>query len=155
VAFGVNRVSSTVVFGGAGRPIQQDVEMLSIMRPDILIGTPGRILDLILKVCVAVSSVNILVLDEADKLITKEFVPQLVGLADRLPHFPARQTILVSATFTDRHLTDFALKYMDPNFTFVAVGEQGKNQLLDRQVQIVHLPGLFCLLGCWDGSSSA
>lgn len=72
-----------------------------IMRLDeevhIIIATPGRVLDLLKKGILQVESFKMLVLDEADKLLSQDFRPMLDGIINKLPK--TRQILLYSATF--------------------------------------------------------
>ncbi|KAF8331296.1 P-loop containing nucleoside triphosphate hydrolase protein [Cantharellus anzutake] len=63
----------------------------------ILVGTPGRILDLASKEVADLSSCGVYVMDEADKLLSPEFTPVMVELLEFCP--PQRQVMLFSATF--------------------------------------------------------
>jgi len=63
----------------------------------ILVGTPGRVLDLVNKGVANMSECNILVMDEADKLLSPEFQPIIEQLITHLP--VDRQILLFSATF--------------------------------------------------------
>jgi len=63
----------------------------------IMVGTPGRILDLAGKGCADLSNVSTFVLDEADKLVSDDFQPIIHRLMDFLPK--SRQIMLFSATY--------------------------------------------------------
>lgn len=63
----------------------------------ILVGTPGRIIDLASKGVANLNNVSMLVMDEADKLLSPEFVPLIEKLISFVP--PSRQILLFSATF--------------------------------------------------------
>ena len=64
--------------------------------PQIIIGTPGRIIDHLEQKTISLKSVGILVLDEADRMLDMGFAPQLKRIVLSLPH--ERQTMLFSAT---------------------------------------------------------
>lgn len=66
---------------------------------DILVGTPGRIIDLTLSRTLQFSGVKKLVVDEVDEMIGLGFRPQLVQILDKLP--PRRQNLLFSATLAE------------------------------------------------------
>jgi ATP-dependent RNA helicase RhlE len=66
---------------------------------DILVGTPGRVLDMVLSRFLLLSSVRQLVIDEVDEMLNLGFRTQITGLLDRLP--ARRQNLLFSATMTD------------------------------------------------------
>ncbi len=87
---------ATVVLGGvAMRPQVQALQR----RTDILVATPGRLLDHMQQRTVDLSGVEVLVLDEADRMLDMGFMPALRRINDALPR--ARQTLLLSATISD------------------------------------------------------
>lgn len=67
--------------------------------PHILIATPGRLIDHLENKSVNLASTNILVLDEADRMLDMGFAPQIKKILDRVPK--NRQTMLFSATMPD------------------------------------------------------
>ncbi len=87
------RVSATVIVGGAD--MQAQVRGLR-QRPDIVVATPGRLLDHMWNGTILLSSIRILVLDEADRMLDMGFAPQINQILDALPE--QRQTLLFSAT---------------------------------------------------------
>ena len=87
------RISATVIVGGAD--MQAQVRGLR-QRPDILVATPGRLLDHMWNGTVVLSSIKMLVLDEADRMLDMGFAPQINQILDALPE--QRQTLLFSAT---------------------------------------------------------
>jgi ATP-dependent RNA helicase RhlE len=87
------RSKNTVIFGGVSQHNQTRALRLS---PEILIATPGRLLDLCNQKIVDLSAVEILVLDEADRMLDMGFihdVRRVIGLVPR-----KRQTLFFSAT---------------------------------------------------------
>ena len=87
------RISATVIVGGAD--MQAQVRGLR-QRPDILVATPGRLLDHMWNGTISLSSIKMLVLDEADRMLDMGFAPQINQILDALPE--VRQTLLFSAT---------------------------------------------------------
>ncbi len=84
---------STVVFGGVG----QNPQVLALKRGvDILVATPGRLLDLMQQGHIKLSHLEIFVLDEADRMLDMGFVHDVKKVMKVLP--PKRQTLLFSAT---------------------------------------------------------
>lgn len=86
----------------------------------IIVGTPGRVLDLINQGILWLNEVRYLVLDEADEMLDRGFAPDVEKIMSRVT--PARQTALFSATFSewirktiDRHLNDPITVSVDPN----------------------------------------
>jgi len=67
---------------------------------DILIATPGRLLDFCQQELVHLDLVEILVLDEADRMLDMGFIPQVTQIIEQTPSTKSRQTLLFSATFS-------------------------------------------------------
>lgn len=68
---------------------------------DILVATPGRLLDFASNKDVYLDQVEVLVLDEADRMLDMGFIPQVRRIVRLTPHREDRQTLFFSATFTD------------------------------------------------------
>ncbi len=93
-AYGRNiRVTVATVFGGI--PINRQMRDLH-RGVDVLVATPGRLIDLIDRKAVMLNAVEVAVLDEADQMLDLGFIPALRRLMPLLPR--ARQTMLFSAT---------------------------------------------------------
>lgn len=86
------KVKSAAVFGG----VSINPQMMKLNGTDILVATPGRLLDLISKNAISIADLNTLVLDEADKVLSLGFKLELDEILNRLPK--KRQNILFSAT---------------------------------------------------------
>src|SRR6266446_316819 len=84
---------ATVIFGGVGYG-QQREDLKRGM--DILVATPGRLLDLMQQGDVRLNDINALVLDEVDRMLDMGFLPDVRKIVDRCPK--QRQTLLFSAT---------------------------------------------------------
>lgn len=83
------RISATVIMGGAD--MQAQVRGLR-QQPDILVATPGRLLDHMWNGTINLAPIKILVLDEADRMLDMGFAPQINQILDALP--VERQTLL-------------------------------------------------------------
>jgi len=96
-AYGTHlKVSSAVIFGGVNvnpqiRKLKQGV--------DILVATPGRLLDLFRQKAVRFDCVRTFVLDEADRMLDMGFIPDITRIQRQLPE--KKQTLLFSATFSN------------------------------------------------------
>ena len=86
---------STVIFGGVNQRPQVATLRQGV---DVLIATPGRLLDLVNQKVLFISSVNILVLDEADRMLDMGFKRDLDKIMSIIPR--QRQNLLFSATFS-------------------------------------------------------
>jgi ATP-dependent RNA helicase RhlB len=71
---------------------------------DILAGTPGRLLDFCRRNEVSLRGVEVLVLDEADRMLSMGFIPDVRAIIRQTPNKVDRQTLLFSATFSDHIL---------------------------------------------------
>ncbi|MCP5298164.1 MAG: DEAD/DEAH box helicase [Chromatiaceae bacterium] len=87
---------SAVIFGGVGINPQIDVLRRGV---DILVATPGRLLDHARQRTVDLSAVEMLVLDEADRMLDMGFIHDIRKVLALLP--PRRQNLLFSATYSD------------------------------------------------------
>jgi len=96
-------LSSMVVYGGTDVEPQKERLREGV---DILVATPGRLLDLVYQRALFFDDLAFLVLDEADRMLDMGFIDDLNKIIDRLPG--DRQSVLFSATLTDdvRHLAD-------------------------------------------------
>ncbi|MCX7842082.1 MAG: DEAD/DEAH box helicase [Clostridia bacterium] len=93
------------VYGG--QPIDRQISALK-KRPQIIIGTPGRILDHMRRRTLKLSSLKMLVLDEADEMLNMGFREDIDTILEKIPE--ERQTILFSATMP-REILELTSKY--------------------------------------------
>ena len=112
---------SAVIFGGVGQAPQVAALENGV---DILVATPGRLNDLIGQGHVSLSSLEIFVLDEADRMLDMGFIHDVRRVIDKTPE--KKQTLLFSATMppeiqeiADRLLHDMAVVQVDPPATTV------------------------------------
>jgi ATP-dependent RNA helicase RhlE len=89
---------SFCVYGGVN--INPQIEAMK-KGVEILVATPGRLLDLVQQKAVNLRTVQILILDEADRMLDMGFIPDIKRIIALLPQPPQRQTLLFSATFSD------------------------------------------------------
>jgi ATP-dependent RNA helicase RhlE len=90
------KLTSTVIFGGVG--INPQIKQLK-HGVDILVATPGRLLDHMQQGTVNLNQIEILVLDEADRMLDMGFIKDIRRILAVLPK--KRQNLLFSATFSD------------------------------------------------------
>jgi ATP-dependent RNA helicase RhlE len=90
------KLRSTVIFGGVGFNPQADELRRGV---DIVVATPGRLLDHVEQRTIDLRQVEILVLDEADRMLDMGFIPAIRRVLALLP--AKRQNLLFSATFPD------------------------------------------------------
>lgn len=87
---------STVVYGGISIDAQIDAVRSGI---EILVATPGRLLDHLQQKTLALNKVEILILDEADRMLDMGFLPDIKQIIQLLPE--KRQNLMFSATFSE------------------------------------------------------
>jgi len=87
------RVSHAVIFGGVGQRPQTTAMSRGV---DILVATPGRLLDLMQQGFVKLDAVEVFVLDEADRMLDMGFIHDIRRVIERLPQ--KRQSVFLSAT---------------------------------------------------------
>lgn len=98
-----------VFYGGVGYAHQEQLLKQGI---DIIVGTPGRLIDFNRSGKLDFSDVNILVIDEADRLFDMGFFPDLKKIIQKMPPKSARQTMLFSATL-NYEVRKIAYEYMN------------------------------------------
>jgi ATP-dependent RNA helicase RhlE len=126
------QLSSTVIFGGVGMNPQIERVKKGV---DILVATPGRLLDLQQQGFMDLSQVQMLVLDEADRMLDMGFIHDVKKVLALLPK--EKQSLLFSATFSDeiRALAEGLLK--NPQ----SVQVTPRNTTVQRITQTVHPVG--------------
>ncbi|AVS68081.1 RNA helicase [Paracidovorax avenae] len=125
-------VKSTVIFGGVGMNPQIDRIKRGV---DILVATPGRLLDLQQQGFLDLSKVEILVLDEADRMLDMGFIHDVKKVLALVPR--DKQSLLFSATFSDeiRELANTLLK--NPQ----SIQVTPRNTTVQRITQVIHPVG--------------
>ena len=121
---------STVVYGGVDMKPQEAMLKGGV---EVLVATPGRLLDHAGSKVVHLSQVQFLVLDEADRMLDMGFLPDLKRILDLLPS--KRQTLLFSATFDDS-IVGLARSFLQ-NPLKVEVAR--KNTAAETVEQVVHM----------------
>ncbi|MGB5791410.1 DEAD/DEAH box helicase [Poseidonibacter sp.] len=118
---------SAVIFGGVGINPQKAAIRKGV---DILIATPGRLLDLISQDCLDLSRVEFFVLDEADRMLDMGFIHDIKKVLKLLPSH--RQNLLFSATFSSeiKKLADGLLD----NPTLIEVARRNTSSEIVKQV---------------------
>ena len=125
-----NPIRSTTIYGGVG--FDPQVRALRA-GPEIVVATPGRLLDHLGQRTIDLSKVEILVLDEADRMLDMGFIRDIRKILAILP--PRRQNLLFSATFSDeiRRLADGLLD------SPASVQVTPRNSPTELVTQVVHM----------------
>src|SRR5512143_823850 len=128
--YGAQRpIRSTTIYGGVG--FDPQVRALRA-GPEIVVATPRRMLDHLTQRTVDLSHVEILVLDEADRMLDMGFIRDIRKILAVLP--ARRQNLLFSATFSDE-IRRLAADFLDQP---AAVQVSPRNQATDLVTQVVH-----------------
>jgi ATP-dependent RNA helicase RhlE len=126
------KLSSAVVFGGVGMNPQISRVKKGV---DILVATPGRLLDLMQQGVLDLGQVQILVLDEADRMLDMGFIHDVKKVLAAVPK--DKQSLLFSATFSDEIRDLAATLLRDPQ----SVQVTPRNTTVQRITQIIHPVG--------------
>ena len=139
----VKRLQIAAVYGGVGIGPQAK----RARRADILVATPGRLIDLVTRKLLRLDQVRICVLDEADRMLDMGFLPDVTRILQMLR--PDRQTMLFSATLDGEvgrlaarftrdavlhEVGDSGLHLTDATHRFIAVEQPRKTQALIREL---------------------
>ncbi|KAK7330122.1 hypothetical protein VNO77_24308 [Canavalia gladiata] len=128
-------VKVVVAYGGAS--IAQQLWHLE-KGVDILVATPGRLVDIIERERVSLKKIKYLALDEADRMLDMGFEHQMRKIVDQM-HMPppgVRQTMLFSATFPN-DIQKLASDFLS-NYIFLTVGRAGSStELIAQKIQFV------------------
>lgn len=120
------RIKSTVLIGGSS----MEKQLISLRKkPQIVIGTAGRIIDHLKRSSISLSFFNYLILDEMDRMLDMGMKEQLEQIYAHLPE--NKQVLMFSATMPD-HIIDLSQKYMS-NPTRVTIGISTKPSSLIKQ----------------------
>lgn len=103
---GIFGFKTVVIIGGDF--IGRQIKMLRA-NPDVIVATPGRLIDHLQQKTISLSKVDVLVLDEADRMLDMGFEPQIRKILALVP--TNRQTMLFSATMPSA-ISEIAAKYM-------------------------------------------
>lgn len=115
-------VKPAVVYGGVS--INNQIAEIE-SGCDLLVATPGRLIDLIKRGHISLSAIKFLVLDEADMILDMGFMPQISEICNDfdMPETGSRQTAMFSATFPNS--IQMLAKQFLSNYVFLSVGRIG------------------------------
>ncbi len=124
-----------VVFGGTDYDKQRQTVAEGV---DVLIGTPGRLIDYFKQHVFDLRHVQVLVLDEADRMFDLGFIADIRFILRRLPRPELRQSMLFSATLSQRVL-ELAYEHMN-NPELVRI--EPDKVTIDRIRQVIYFPAM-------------
>lgn len=128
-----------------GIDYQKQIDELEKNVVDIAVATPGRLIDFVGSKKINLSYVEILVIDEADRMLDMGFIPQVRQIIAACPKKEFRQTMLFSATFTDDILTLAERWAMDP-IRIEIEPEKVTTDTIDQKVYLVTVEEKYKLL---------
>lgn len=103
---------------------------------DLLVATPGRLLDFVRSRVVDLSKVDTLVIDEADRMLDMGFIPDVRSIVNRLPPKEQRCTMLYSATLSD-DVMRLARQWMEEPVSVEVESEQVTTKTVKQVVYVV------------------
>lgn len=116
-----------------GQPITKQITQLK-RKPQIVVGTPGRLLDLIQRGMVQLDQVHTMVIDEADEMLKMGFVKDVTKLIEAVP--PARQLVMFSAT-TNQDVQTISWKFQqEPVEIHVEAKEEDKPKITQYTIVV-------------------
>ncbi len=132
-----------------GMDYEKQRKQLAAAPVDIIVATPGRLIDFANKQEIYLDQVELLVIDEADRMLDMGFIPDVKRIVRLTPQKTHRQTLLFSATFT-RDVLSLASQWTYHPVTVEIEQEHATNALVEQKVYIVtteqKIPLLFNLI---------
>ena len=127
-------LKTVTLIGGAD--YQKQLGKVNAAPVDIVVATPGRLIDFMERRDLALDRVEILVLDEADRMLDMGFIPQVKRIVRATPHKEDRQTLLFSATFT-QDILNLAKQWTYEPVTVEIEPERVATASVDQRVYLV------------------
>lgn len=125
---GIKNLNTVSVLGGMPFPAQNRL----LSRPyDIMVATPGRLLDHMNRGRIVFERLDMLVLDEADRMLDMGFIDDVEHIANACP--PDRQTVFFSATFEDRMAKLAATLLKDPHRISIS-SQTSKHEQIEQRI---------------------
>ncbi|MDD4098585.1 MAG: DEAD/DEAH box helicase [Lentisphaeria bacterium] len=109
--------TTVAVYGGMDYDRQRSLLAKGV---DLVVATPGRLIDYLRQHVVDLSTVEVVVIDEADRMLDMGFIPDVKRIVGHLPKAETRQTMLFSATLS-RDIMNLAARWMRPEPVIVEV----------------------------------
>lgn len=125
------RFRSVAIYGGVEYNSQINALKTGV---ELVVATPGRMIDLYKSRTLSLDDIEIFVIDEADRMFDMGFAPDIMYIASRLPKKKPRQTMLFSATI-DSNVRTLASRYMSPDPAMIEIEpEQVTVNTIDQKI---------------------
>ncbi|MCR4286619.1 MAG: DEAD/DEAH box helicase, partial [Deltaproteobacteria bacterium] len=122
---------SVAIYGGVEYGKQLNALKTGV---ELVVATPGRMIDLYKSRALSLDNIGIFVIDEADRMFDMGFAPDIMYIAGRLPKNKPRQTMLFSATI-DANVRKLAARYMLPEPVMIEIEpEQVTVNAIDQKI---------------------
>ncbi|MBS1155903.1 MAG: helicase [Proteobacteria bacterium] len=122
---------STMVFGGVNMEEQSKILRGGV---EIVVATPGRLLDHVQQKTISLGQVEILVLDEADRMLDMGFIPDIRRILDLLTN--RKQTLMFSATFSPE-IKKLAAEFLNNPETIEVARQNATNEMVKQELHPV------------------
>ena len=119
-----------------GMDYQKQLNRLGNEVVDLVVATPGRLIDFMSRRDIYLDHVETLVLDEADRMLDMGFIPQVKRIVRATPHKDHRQTLLFSATFT-QDILNLAQQWTYQPITIEIEPESVATDTVDQKIYLV------------------
>src|SRR3989337_64378 len=124
-------IRSVAVYGGVEYGAQTGALKTGV---DLVVATPGRMIDLYKSKSLSLDGIEIFIIDEADRMFDMGFAPDIMYIAGKLPKKAPRQTMLFSATI-DSTVRRLAARYMKPDPVMIEIEpEQVTVSAIDQKI---------------------
>jgi len=128
-----------------GMDFERQKKVLENERVDILVATPGRLIDFLTRGKLNLRNVEQLVLDEADRMLSMGFIPDVRRIIRQTPPKRRRQTLLFSATFNDEVLRLAEQWTLEPEHVVIEPASVTTDNI-DQRIYMVSAQDKFALL---------
>jgi len=136
-------LKSLAVYGGMDYDRQKQEVLSSPV--DLLVATPGRLLDYVKSRVINLSNVDTLVIDEADRMLDMGFIPDVRRIIGNLPPKDKRTTMLYSATLNDTVMR-LAMNWMEEPFKAEVESETNATDTVKQVVYVIQAKDKFTVL---------
>ncbi|HEY4254787.1 MAG TPA: DEAD/DEAH box helicase [Chlamydiales bacterium] len=127
----LDRVKTVCIYGGAPYPIQNR----DLSRPyEVLVATPGRLMDHMQRGRISFGRLDVMILDEADRMLDMGFIEPVEEIAAATP--PDRQTLMFSATF-NRNVMNLSKRLLKNPAEIIITAQHEKHENIEQRLHNV------------------